>query len=239
MARQPRLVLPGEMHHVLQRGHNRQPIFMDDADRRLYLDQLREATRLHGVQVHAYVLMPNHVHLLATPAEPQSLARAMQTLGRRYVGPFNQRHQRSGTLWEGRFRTALVETPRHFLEALVYVEQHPVRAGLTERASDHPWSSARHHLGFHRDPLIAEHRDYWLLGNTPFEREAQVRRALDQPQADDWLERMGRHAHTGWPLMSPEAMRTLAHAQGRVLAPRPRGRPAVVPVQRSNSSPDP
>lgn len=226
MARQPRLVVPGQLHHLLQRGNNRQAVFLDDEDRRHYLDHLREATRLHAVQVHAYVLMPNHVHLLATPAAEDSLARAMQTLGRRYVTQFNRRHQRSGTLWEGRFRTALVEAPTYFLDALVYVEQHPVRAGLAEHAADHLWSSARHHLGLHRDPLIAEHRDFWGLGNTPFEREAELRQALAQGLPKRTLDLLGQHAHTGWPLVGERWARELAETHGRTVRPRPRGRPA-------------
>lgn len=227
MARLPRLVVPGQMHHVLQRGNNRQAVFVDDEDRRHYLDHLREATRLHGVQVHAYVLMANHVHLLATPAQEMGLARAMQTLGRRYVTQFNQRHGRSGTLWEGRFRTALIETPTHFLDSLVYVEQHPVRADLVEQASEYVWSSARHHLGLQRDPLIAEHRDFWTLGNTPFEREAAVRQALGQAQSAAVLAQLGRHAHSGWPLVGERWARDLAETQGRPVKPRPKGRPVM------------
>jgi putative transposase len=227
MARQSRLVVPGHLHHLLQRGNNRQAVFLDDDDRRHYLDHLREATRLHGVQVHAYVLMPNHVHLLVTPSTDDGLARAMQTLGRRYVTQFNQRHGRSGTLWEGRFRTALIESPAHFLDALVYVEQHPVRAGLVEHAADHAWSSAPHHLGLRRDPLIAEHRDFWALGNTPFDREAVVRQALAQGLPARTLDLLGRHAHSGWPLVGERWARELAEAHGRPVRPRPRGRPVV------------
>jgi putative transposase len=227
MARLPRLVVPGQLHHLLQRGNNRQAVFVDDEDRKHYLDHLREATRLHGVHVHAYVLMPNHVHLLATPSHSDSFARAMQTLGRRYVTQFNRRHQRSGTLWEGRFRTTLIETPRHFLDALVYVEQHPVRDGLVDWAGDHPWSSARHHLGLLRDSLIAEHRDYWALGNTPFERDAAVRQALSQPLPSKVLDTFGRHAHNGWPLVSEGWALEWTETQDRPIRPRPRGRPVT------------
>jgi putative transposase len=231
VARQARLVLPGQLHHVLQRGNNRQPVFVDDADRSAYLDDLREATRLHGVLVHAFVLMPTHVHLLATPTQAEALARALQTLGRRYVRYFNQRHGRSGTLWEGRFRTALIEAPAFFMDALLYVEQHPVRAGLVDHAADFPWSSARHHLGLERHPLLAEHSGFWALGNTPFEREAVLRDALAQPLPPDALARMGRHAHSGWPLLTPQAIAALADTLDRPMQPRPRGRPAIPKVQ--------
>ncbi len=237
MARLTRLVLPGQLHHVLQRGNNKQVVFADDADRRYYLDNLREATRLHGVQVHAFALMPNHVHVLATPNEADGLARSLQTLGRRYVRYFNQRHGRSGTLWEGRFRTALIETPLYFFDALLYVEQHAVRAGLVAQAGDYAWSSARHHLGLERHPLVTEHRDYWLLGNTPFEREAKMRVALSHAMAPSLLARFGRHVHSGWPLLSESAARELAQSLVRPMKPRPRGRSAI-PKPRSDAASD-
>jgi putative transposase len=228
MARMPRLVLPGALHHLLQRGNNRQPVFVDDVDRKAYLDALREATRLHGVRVHGYVLMPNHVHLLLTPQATDSLARAMQTLGRRYVGHFNHRHQRSGTLWEGRFRTALVEAPAFFHRLLRYLEQHPQREGQTESAELHPWSSAAHHLGLRRDALISEHPAYWALGNTPFEREAAHRQALALPLTDGELALIRRHVHSGWPLLTEAGRRSLAADLQRPLQPRSAGRPAAV-----------
>ncbi|MBB5203304.1 putative transposase [Inhella inkyongensis] len=227
MARQARLVLAGQPHHVLQRGHNRQPVFMDDADRQAYLDALREATRLHGVLVHGYVLMPNHIHLLVTPHEADGLARAMQTLGRRYVAGFNRRHGRCGTLWEGRFRTTLIEAPLFYAAALQYIEQHPQRAGLVDTAADYAWSSAAHHLGQRRDPLIAEHAAHWALGNTPFERELRWRHALAEPLAPDLLSQLRRHVHGGWPLLSPARASQLAQQLDRPMSARPVGRPRL------------
>lgn len=226
MARLPRLVLPGALHHLLQRGNNRQPIVLDDEDRRTYLDALRESTRLHGVRVHAYVLMPDHVHLLVTPEREDSLARAMQTLGRRYVAAFNRRHQRSGTLWEGRFRTALIESPAYFLELLRYVEQQPLREGLVDDPVDFPWSSAAHHYGRRRDPLVSEHAAFWALGNTPFEREASYRQALGQVLDASTLSRLRQHVHSGWPLLTEAGRKSLAQQLERPLAPRAKGRRA-------------
>lgn len=224
MARMPRLVLPGALHHLLQRGNNRQAIVLDDDDRRVYLDALRESTRLHGVRVHAYALMADHVHLLVTPEREDGLARAMQTLGRRYVAAFNRRHQRSGTLWEGRFRTALIEAPAYFLDLLRYVEQQPQRDGLVEEAVDYPWSSAAHHYGRRRDPLVSEHAEFWALGNTPFEREARYRQALHQALDIATLSRLRQHVHSGWPLLTEGGRRALANQLERPLAPRPKGR---------------
>jgi putative transposase len=217
------------LHHLLQRANNRQTLFLDEQDHRAYLDALREATRLHGVQVHAYALMPSHVHLLVTPQAADSLARAMQTLGRRYVGHFNRRHQRSGTLWEGRFRTMLAETPAFWSALLRYVEQHPLRDGLVEQAADYPWSSAAHHLGRRRDPLISEHPLYWAQGNTPFEREAAHRQALAQALGPAELERVRRHVHSGWPLLTAAGAAALARDIDRPLAARPPGRPRSAP----------
>ncbi len=227
MARQPRLVLPGALHHLLQRGNNRQSVFVDDTDRGDYLDALREATRLHGVRVHGYVLMPNHIHLLVTPQAEDSLARAMQTLGRRYVGSFNRRHQRSGTLWEGRFRTALVEAPAYFALLLRYVEQHPLRDGLVELAGEYHWSSAAHHLGKRRDALLSEHPAFWALGNTPFEREAAHRTALAAPLSASELDHLRRHVHGGWPLLTAAGAAALAPTLERPLQPRSPGRPRL------------
>ena len=186
MARQPRLVLPGGLHHLLQRGNNRQPVFVDDQDRRAYIDDLREATRLHGVLVHGYALMPNHIHLLVTPQSEDGLARAMQTLGRRYVAAFNRRHGRSGTLWEGRYRTALIEAPAYFQLALRYVEQHPLRDGLAERAGDYAWSSAAHHLGLRRDAL--GQRAPGLLGHWAT-RRSSARPCTARPWPRRWRRR--------------------------------------------------
>lgn len=227
MARQARLVIPGALHHLLQRGNNRQFVFIDDDDRRAYLDALREATRLHNVRVHGYALMPNHVHLLLTPQTEDGLARAMQNLGRRYVAAFNRRHQRSGTLWEGRFRTALIEAPAYFALLLRYVEQHPLRDGLAERAADYPWSSAAHHLGLRRDTLLSEHPAFWALGNTPFEREALHRQALATPLAPLELQRIRHAVHGGWPLLTEAGLAALAPTVDRPLRPRSPGRPAT------------
>lgn len=225
MARLPRLIVPGALHHVLQRGNNRQTVFLDESDRHQYLDALREATRLHGVLVHGYVLMPDHVHLLVTPQAADGLSRAMQTLGRRYVSAFNRRHARTGTIWEGRYRAVLVDAAAYFHTLLCYVEQHPTRAALVENPADHPWSSAGHHLGLRRDPLVSEHPGYWALGNTPFERERVHRDALAFALPASQLALLRRHVHSGWPLLTEAGERELALGGQRPLHPRRPGRP--------------
>ncbi|HEY6086806.1 MAG TPA: transposase [Burkholderiaceae bacterium] len=171
MARSPRLALAGELHYLVQRGHNQQSVFVDDSDREAYLRMLRDAVRQYGVAIHAYALLASEVHLLATPPDDQSLSRTMQSLGRRYVAAFNRRHGRMGTLWAGRFRAGLIESGPSGVDAMVHIESMPVRAGLAPTEIDWPWSSAAHNVGHRRDPLVSEHPAYWALGNTPFERE--------------------------------------------------------------------
>lgn len=225
MARLPRLVVPGLPHHLIQRGHNRQPIVLDDEDRRQFLALLREAAINQRVAIHAYVLMDNHLHLLATPETPEGLSRMMQSLGRRYVATFNQRHGRSGTLWEGRFRAAPLEAERHLLACMRYIELNPQRAGWLMEPGSYAWSSGPQHLGHRRDPLITEHPLFWALGNTPFEREAAWRAWLEQGVSPEELRALGDSALKGWPLGSAGFLQALAEGSERPVAPRQRGRP--------------
>lgn len=172
MARLPRLTLPGYPHHIIQRGNNRQVIFADTQDFETMLALLAENAKKFAVAVHAYVLMDNHFHLLATPPTAEALPLMMQAVGRSYVRYFNQRHGRSGTLWEGRYRSTLIETERYLLACMVYIDLNPVRAGLVARPQDWRWSGHAHSLGLRPDALVTPHALFWALGNTPFAREA-------------------------------------------------------------------
>jgi putative transposase len=172
MARLPRLSLAGHVHHVLQRGNNRQPIFTSTAEHLAMLELLAEESRRHGVAVHAYVLMPNHFHVLATPEAADGLPRMMQAVGRAYVRSFNLAHGRSGTLWEGRYRSTLVQPEPYLLACMAYLDLNPVRAELVAAAADHPWSSHAHYAGLRHDAWLTPPSLYWALGNTPFAREA-------------------------------------------------------------------
>lgn len=225
MARLPRLMLAGETHHVIHRGNNRQPIVQDDEDRQRLLDLLRECAQQHQVALHGYVLMENHFHLLATPAGDEGLSSLMQALGRRYVAAFNLRHGRSGTLWEGRFRANLVAGSDWVLACLRYIELNPVRIGHSNEAGSWRWSSAQHHLGRRRDPLITEHPAFWSLGNTPFEREHVYRGLLEQGLRADEASRITQCVLRGWPLADEAQQPRLEAALGSPVTPRPRGRP--------------
>ena len=225
MARIPRQVIAGYPYHVIQRGHNRQQVFVDDVDRREFLGWLKEAAEVHGLAIHAYVLMDNHVHLLCTPAQGDSLALTVQAVGRRYVRRFNRRHGRSGTLWEGRFRSSLVEADRYLLACQRYIESNPVRAGMVEGVADWPWSSHRHHIGVAVDPLVRSHPTIFALGNTPFERESAYRKLFDESvlQSDqDWLR---QRLINGKPTASTDFQRQLEVTHTLRLIRPPVGRP--------------
>jgi putative transposase len=233
MARLPRLILAGQAHHLIQRGHNRQAIFVDDRDRRKYLDSLREVAAVYKVAVHAYVLMDNHVHLLLTPSTAGGISSMMQAQGRRYVAWFNQRHGRSGTLWEGRFRAALIDSERYFLTCMRYMDLNPVRAGIVAKCRDFFWSSHAHYIGLKSDPLLTEHPLFWALGNTPFERDAAYQ-ALFESDLDPLEQKaLTDAALKGWPLGSAQFLLQLTQQTARPLAPRQRGRPMRATVNKS------
>jgi putative transposase len=225
MARLPRLTLPGLPHHVIQRGNNRQAIFIDRADHERLLGLLAEAAPRFGVALHAYVLMDNHFHLLATPDTTTGLPQFMQSVGRSYVRYFNDRHGRSGTLWEGRYRSTLIQTDRYLLTCMAYIDLNPVRAGLVSDARDFPWSSHGHYAGLRHDKLLTPHPLYWELGNTPFAREAAyvelVRggvRAADQGTLTEATLR-------GWAAGDADFLASLQKATERRVAKGKPGRP--------------
>jgi putative transposase len=232
MARLPRLGVAGWPHLVVQRVHDGQLLARDDQDRQAILDALREASRQHNLAIHAYTLAPDHLHLLATPGSDEALSLVMQALGRRYVAAYNRRHGRQGGLWAGRYRATLLDPARYLLDAMVFVEQHAVRAGLVTKSEDDAWSSVRHHLGLRADPLVTDHALFWALGNTPFDREAAWRRRLEAGLPAVQLQEMAQAVHKAWALMSREQAQQLSPAAGRRLLPRPRGRPRKVAVTK-------
>jgi putative transposase len=227
MARLPRLVVPDQAHLLVQRGHSRQPVFVDDEDRRLYLTALRDALRAHAVLLHAYALLDDAVQLLLRPPSEPALSRMVQAVGRRYVAGFNRRHGRSGTIWEGRFRAGVVQQGEPTLQALLLVDGSPSRHGLAPSPQASSWSSAPHRLGLGRDPLLSDPPEYWQLGNTPFEREAAYAALLVQG-LDEAVQRRIEHAATnGWALGSPQFLAEMALQSGRPVRPRAKGRPPL------------
>ncbi|MFM2406233.1 MAG: hypothetical protein RL223_4113 [Pseudomonadota bacterium] len=231
MARLPRLVLHGLPHLVSLHGHSGRVIAPDEIDRQALLTALREAVRLHGVAVHAWTLADDHLHLLVTPATDDALGRAMQDFGRRYVAGYNRRHGSSGSLWAGRFRAAVLQPGAWSWQALLFIDGHAGRRGgpVLPAADEPPRSSAHHHLGWLRDPLLSPVPGYWALGNTPFEREAAYRACLLEGQGAARLQSLTRAARHGWACGEDDWVQALAARAGdRPLAPRPRGRPVKV-----------
>ena len=227
MARQPRLTVPGYPHHVIQRGNNRQPIVLDDADRLCLLALLAEHAARCQVALHAYVLMDNHFHLLATPETEDGLPLLMQALGRSYVRYFNNRHGRSGTLWQGRYKSTLIETERYLLACMVYIDLNPVRAGMVAEPVQYPWSSHRHCIGQGVDKLVTPHPLLWDLGNTPFSREAAYRDLVRAGVSPQQQEALTQTALKGWALGSAAFLKSLQENTTRRLAPGQRGRPRL------------
>ena len=233
MARLPRLTLPGYPHHIIQRGNNRQPIFAATADYQVLLNLLDENARKFEVAIHAYVLMTNHFHLLATPQTTDGLPQMMQAVGRRYVRYFNDRQKRSGTLWEGRYRSTLIQTDRYLLACMAYIDLNPVRAGLVAQARDYPWSSHGHFIGQHLDKLVTPHPLYWELGNTPFAREATYADWVQAGISSVQQQALTDAALSGWALGEPDFVADLQKRTARRVAKGSAGRPLSVPPKNT------
>ncbi len=225
MARLPRLVIPYQPHHVIQRGNDRQPIFRDQEDYRVFLQWLREAIRQYKLALHAYVLMPNHIHLLVSPSDATGLGRAMQWIGRYYVPYFNKKYHRVGTLWQGRYKATVIDSEQYFLTCCRYIELNPVRADLVVDASQYPWSSYAHHSGVIPDPYIVDHPLYWALGNTPFEREAAYKALVEQGLTQKEVQALQAATDKGWALGGAQFKSLLEKQTQRRVQPAAKGRP--------------
>lgn len=177
MARMPRIVVPGQAMHIIQRGNNRQATFFADDDYLYYLDTLQVLAHEYACSIHAYILMTNHIHLLATPAHENSISLLMQGIGRKYVRYINHTYQRSGTLWEGRFKSALIDSGHYLLACSRYIELNPVRAGMVKIPEQYRWSSYHANALGQGDFCITSHRLYKRLGEN-YTKRIQAYRAL-------------------------------------------------------------
>jgi putative transposase len=176
MPRRPRSISPNLPVHIVQRGVNRRSAFRHLNDYRSYLAALRETSTEYGVSIHAYVLMTNHVHILANPSRVDSISKMMQQLGRKYVGYFNKRHGRTGTLWEGRFRSSVILSDRYLFACYRYIELNPVRAGLVATAREYRWSSYKANAMLLPDGILRPSAIWLALGNSNEERSSRYRR---------------------------------------------------------------
>jgi putative transposase len=224
MARLPRLSVGGWPHLLIQRGHNRQFVFLDAADRDYFRSRLAEAAKAYDIAVHAYALRDQELRLLVTPSTHVALGRLMQAIGRSYGAYFNKRHGRTGGLWEGRFRTTVIDPEQHLLSCMRFVE---AADELTTDLHDETslQSSAPHHLGMNVDTSVSDHSLFWSLGNTPFERQLAYRRLLEKPLSSAERLQIEAAVSQGWPLGSDAFRKSLAALTDRRLSPLRAGRP--------------
>ena len=225
MARLPRLVLPNHPHHIIQSASDGQLIFREDEDFQRFLAWLRESAKEFKVAIHAYVLMPDHLHLLASPATAEGLAQVMQRVGRYYVPWYNAKYGRGGGLFKGRFKTSLIDSEKFFMVCSRYIESNPVRCQLVSDAAEYPWSSYPHHVGVKPDPVVTDHALYWALGNTPFQREAAYRQLSQPLLGDKEMAVVDAAVLKGWPLGSDVFKMELQQRAKRQVLPAKRGRP--------------
>jgi putative transposase len=197
MPRPLRFVLPGHTLHVIQRGNNRAPCFVDDEDREHFLATLRRASVRASCAIHAYVLMSNHSHLLVTAADASAPARMMQSLGRTYVRRFNWRHGRTGTLWEGRYRSGLIDSERYFFQCSRYIEMNPVRAVIVNEPGAYRWSSFKSNAQGEFDELVRRHPLYLALGRENGARRDAYRALFDAPLEWTMLDAIRRATNRG------------------------------------------
>jgi putative transposase len=224
MPRLPRVTCSGFPQHLVQRGNNREPCFFAESDYLAYLHWLERAANTYRVSVHAYVLMPNHVHLLATPGVEGGISRMMQYLGRHYVQYINKTYHRSGTLWERRFLASVIETECYLLSLYRYIESNPVRAGMVAVPEQYRWSSARAHVAPNGPTFLADHDMYLRLGETPQARAGAYVESSCRPLEENVLAEIRFAARRGVPLGSDEFKDQLEHQLGRRVRLRKAGR---------------
>lgn len=225
MPRLPRYALPGVPQHIIQRGNNRQAIFACEDDYSVYLDWLKRAAEQYGLAIHAYVLMTNHVHLLATPDAEDSIGKTLQSLGRRYVQYFNRRYGRTGTLWESRYRATVIDSESYLLACSRYIELNPVRAAMVGEPGEYPWSSYRCNAMGQEDGLVTEHDLYRGLGCAAELRQDAYRALFLHAIADDLLSVIRNATNKGWALGNDRFRVQIEAMTARRAAPLPRGRP--------------
>jgi putative transposase len=211
---------------VIQRGHNGQPIFLRPADYQWMLDLLLEYARKFDVAVHAYVLLPNHFHLLVTPLTPTGLPQMLQAMGRRYVRYFNDAQGRTGTLWDGRYRSTVLQADLFLLPCMVYMDLNPVRANLIAAAADYAWSSHGHYIGRRVDRMVTPHAQFWGLGNTPFAREAAYAEQIQAGISPGQKQALTDATLKGWALGDAAFVQDLQKNTPRRLSKSQAGRPA-------------
>ena len=225
MPRPPRIDLPGVPQHVVIRGNNRSDLFRTDNDRMLFLRYLRHAAGSTRSQIHAFALMSNHVHLLASGGAPGSLSSLVQSVGRRYAYYVNRAYGRTGTLFEGRFHSSLVDSDAYLFKCMRYIEMNPVRAGLVDDPRDYRWTSYRQNAGLEDFTWVVPRQEYRALGSDPASRSQAYRALFARPLDARDLVAIRECARKGCPFGSSAFISRAEGVLGRPAGTRPRGRP--------------
>jgi putative transposase len=228
MPRQPRYFIPNIPQHVIARGIDRQAVFFHAQDYALYRKALRDAAESNQCQVHAYVLMTNHVHLLVTPEQKRSLPMMMQAMGRTYVQRLNARYQRTGTLWEGRYKASLVQTDYYLLACQRYIELNPVRAAMVTTPGEYTYSSYGHHALGTEDPVLTPHPSYLVLHTDPAARRHAYRAMFSDTLDEKLLARLRENTNACTVIGDGPFKEQISAMLGRAVPNGKRGRPKKV-----------
>jgi putative transposase len=225
MARLPRYTIINQPQHIIQQGRDGQQIFFEEQDYQYFRDCLDAASFNYQLKVHAYVLMPDHVHILATPGNTDSISRTTQSIGRNYVQYFNESYDGSGTIWEGRYRATVIESKQYLLACSRYIEMNPVRNNLVRSPRDYRWSSYAHNaLGKH-DEMISPHREYLALGSDARSRAAAYRAMFKPKLCNEAVQQITDATLKGWVLGSRKFAQKIEKLSGRRATQLPKGRP--------------
>lgn len=225
MARLPRYTIKNQPQHVIQRGLDDMDIFHHDDDYLHYYEWLQQAAEQNKLKIHAYILMPNHVHLLASPGSENSISRTLQSLGRNYVQYFNDNYEHTGTLWEGRYRATILDSKEYLLLCSQFIETNGVRSGMVKHPKEYDWSSYGHNANGVEDPLITEHKIYTDLGKTAKDRQKAYRAIFKKRLSAEQEQLILESTIKGWALGDSKFLARIEKAGGRRARQLPRGRP--------------
>jgi putative transposase len=233
MPRRARMYLPGMPYHIVQRGNNREVCFIEPENYQFYLQLWQELSRRYDVRVHAYVLMTNHIHFLATPDTESGLSNTLKVVGSRYAQYVNKTYRRTGTLWEGRHRSSLVQSEPYLLTCMRYIELNPVRAGMVERPEEYKWSSYGINAWDDRS-WLSPHDEYRRLGTTNPDRCYAYRELFKYQLSEQDLHLIRKAAHYCQPVGNDRFREQIEKQYGIKLGNMQRGRPRKVEEELPN-----
>lgn len=225
MARLARLFLDGCAQHIIQYAAPNTTLFHEAKDYEFFLLILEDISKELSIGIHAYTLLPDHLHLLLSSPSCEATSKLMQSLGRRYVQFYNRKYSRTGTLWNGRYRATSIENEKYFLSCSRYIDLNSVRTQLVEHPGHYPWSSYNGNTGISRDALLTQHEEYWRLGNTLFTRQMAYKEFVAQGLTADEFSMITSKTKKGWVIASDNFIATHTHLANRRMTEAKRGRP--------------